>query len=353
MFALLVRALAHAAVRVIDERGLGTLPRSIEDQQLLEQLLGAVPPLDRLNAGVQKALKEDRFRLLAIQAITESNEEDFLDLQHIQQTHVHQSIARLHNAISTVDNPHSEARVWMMQLYVERASMALAGLRWFVPRYFSKMRTIGEAYLATSTLIGVWLGFLVWGFSNLGSPGQYSDWISTIGLVITISTSIGLIATLAVQTYNMLTAWAGPITHWSRKQLLIASAGFAFLILLSTLLYTGYLNDWIAQLTTRLLSRTYLGSTQSVFITVVIPALVGLYALYRAMRMLRTDYLYRNERIAGAITASIFAVVFFIPLVQRIETAHASPGLLSMPAVGAVILLSIARLTLWRVRPLG
>lgn len=88
-------------------------------------------------------------------------------------------------------------------------------------------------------------------------------------------------------------------------------------------------------------------------ITVVIPALAGLYALYRAMRMLRTDYLYRNERIAGAITASIFAVVLFIPLVQRIETAHASPGLLSMPAVGAVILLSIARLTLWRVRPLG
>ena len=342
-------ALAYAVIREIDERGLGVTPRSLHNQRALNLMVSNLPPLEHLDHAVRLALQQDQIRLYAIQAITHTDADDFLALRHIQQTHLHRSIERLHHRVATIQNPQTAARIWSFQVYLECTSMAWAGLRWFTPRYFSRMRSLGEAFLATSTLIGVWIGFLIWGFSNMGKPGEYSDWINTISLVITISTSIGLVATFAVQIYSMITTLAGPVQQWSRKQILIIVLEIGFLISISTLLYSGYFNHLIFQ-TMGIMTSISSGFHHHVIATVAFPTLVTVYALYRCIRILRSEYIRYSDRIIEALTAFIFAVLFSIPTLQLLEMQFLPSGTLSFPAGGAVLILIAVRITLSMLR---
>lgn len=307
-------AIAHAAVKQIDKYNLIETPRTIDQQRALESYLIQVASIGILRNRLQSSLQNERVQLQIIKSITDSNDNAFSILRERQIYVLNRSIDRLNNRVYSIANPRSAARQWTIQLYLERITVSLEGIRWFFPLYFSKMRMIGEDYLTASTFIGVWIGFLVWGFTCMGKPTQYSDLIETIGITMTMSASIGFFATITTQFFSILTTILGPIPKWIRGQIISVTIFLISISVIGILFYSGAISEWTIKYFDFMNSITQNFMNNISIWGTILCLIISALTFYRFIEILRSDYVRRIDRSAESVGILAIAILFFTPL---------------------------------------
>ncbi|MGV1004801.1 MAG: hypothetical protein ACOYEV_08535 [Candidatus Nanopelagicales bacterium] len=201
------------------------------------------------------------------------------------------------------------SRVWRARRIWSQLGARAAGLRWFLPPFWARIRGIAEHYLNTATLLGLWLGLFYWGWARL-TPNQQavsgSDWLSFVGTVVTVAGILGLVVAVGGQPVVFARHLSGPESTWTRPSASRAAASAA--------LIAGF---WIIA-TTGLLQREMAATASSVerlsadrrvghVLQVGVLALALGYLIRNGWQWVRSSRLRTSERIRMAV--ALFAIV--------------------------------------------
>ncbi|WP_426989481.1 hypothetical protein [Pseudarthrobacter sp. Y6] len=297
----------QAAEYELHRRRLDERKRSQSEMSAIPRMLGPEP------AAITAEESTAVFDFL--QALTAAPDRAVLEreLEERRDEVLDAALSRQLAAVSKVPSRTIASRWWVAHRYFSEAVTFARGLGWFLPRCLPQIRHVGEKYLATATLLGVWCGLLYWGFSTWATgPGAAggASWLNIVGVVITLSTVMGLVLAVGSQFKLIATYRFGPIRHWTAKGI---STGISLLliVMIVTLLFsTGVPTDWTTGLT-NYVSRIRLDSGASMWIGNVILVLCVGYVTRNAVSWARLRQLKLRDRI-GAAAAAFVALILII-----------------------------------------
>ncbi len=238
--------------------------------------------------------------LSVIQALT--GIEDSVTLQELQDRRsrlLEVALTKQSAAVKNIPSIRIASGVWQARKIVSELITFASGLRWFLPPFFSQMRRTGDKYLSTATLIGVWLGLLYWGFTKFGGGDGRTDgarWLTIIGVLITLSTVLGLVFAVGKQYLRVAQHLCGPTKQWTAggtfRVALFIGVGATFLVLGAT----GTWQQWsitVTRFVTEAVKRF-----EGTSISGALLLLAGLcYLIRNGMNWLRLRQMKTSERI--------------------------------------------------------
>ncbi|WP_144628800.1 hypothetical protein [Arthrobacter woluwensis] len=292
------------------ERGLLQRPRSESDEHALQDLVGT--------RWATSDTETHEIKHQALESVTDATSEDFEGLRRLQDLHLQRALNRQTAITQKFTNVRIAAKVWNAVYILNSTIIVGVGLRWFFPLFFSRTRRIGEKYLSTATFLGVWAGLLWWAWTHFDNASTQTDWLSLVGVVITLSTVLGLVAAIGRQLTTLLTTLRGPRTAWTRKGIIV---GAMLLILFSSLfgaLYTGAYTRWSLAVTRWALDqidRLNLGATIGAILMIGFLA----YIIRNGIQWTRLKVLRFEDRISFGAATALFAVVAYFILIFLVK----------------------------------
>ncbi|MFK0074373.1 hypothetical protein [Arthrobacter woluwensis] len=254
----------------------------------------------------------------ALESVTDATSEDFEGLRRLQDLHLQRALNRQAAITQKFTNARIAAKVWNTMYILNSTIIVGVGLRWFFPLFFSRTRRIGEKYLSTATFLGVWAGLLWWAWTHFDNASTQTDWLCLVGVVITLSTVLGLVVAIGRQLTTLLITLRGPRTAWTRKGIIV---GAVTLILFSSLLgalYTGAYTRWSLAVTRWALDqidRLNLGATIGAIF--MIGFLV--YIIRNGIQWTRLKVLRFEDRVSFGAATALFAVVAYFILIFLVK----------------------------------
>lgn len=326
-------ALYAAARNELIERGFQRAKFSDADDRFIKEFLGREPNVVDPSMDV---------RLIdAIGKLTDATGRDFERLNQIRERTLNEALSRQHAIVARISTPWLVIKLWKMRKGISTVQVGALGLRWFIPLYVSRTRKIGERYLTTATLIGVWLGLLYWGFSQLDRQETPVDGLTIVGIVVTLSSSIGLVATAGRQMYAVAVVWWGPRSSWTLKGLLTA---FSAATVVSTFLFltmTGRLQIFAVATSAWLASQTNMSGRPELVGGAMMLVLVA-YMIYNGISGAFARHLTMTARVSrasGALFLSAFAAAI-VMFILDVSEPFSSPTIYALVAAVLVAVLS-------------
>lgn len=236
------------------------------------------------------------------------------------------------------------ANVWLISTIGNRACAGLAGLKWLLPLFFRRMRKIAEPYLATSTLAGVWVGLLWWGFTQFNDGQSDVEWLNVVGIVVTLSSVGGLLASIIVQIHRLLVVVHGPIKTWSFRGVLTAIILLTLVSSAISLFFSGKmssLSDAFSQWTHGVVRKIDIEEGWLGFwFTLGACLLLVFYLVYRFF----SKELILRDRIESLITAILFGLISFGLVAFVIDITDYVVVLCGWGIIASMIMLILNRL---------
>lgn len=281
--------------------------RGLTERKLSQVELLAVQRM--LGSSVEEVDDEVDARFLTvIQALTGIQDESvFEELHEKRQQILVNALEKQFHIVRNISSIRIASRVWQLRRFVSELTTGASGLRWFLPSFFTQTRQIGEKYLATATLFGVWLGLLYWGFIRFGRSTQEGggiEWITIVGVVITLSTIFGLVLAVGSQFRKIARNLHDPTKRWTVKNVLVTTLYIGVMSSFLVLVATGTWQDWsiaVSDHATEALSKLEVSPTIGALLML---AFLG-YLVRNAVTWIRVRQLKTSERI-GMVTGIAF-----------------------------------------------
>ncbi len=283
-------------------RGFQSRRLSVGEIRAVDDLLGPRPkPIDH---------DADSRLIEAIRALTDAAEVDFDKLIRRREEILRAAITKQREAVARVTVPWLLVKVWKVRRAISAVNAAAAGLGWFVPRFVVRARQVCEKFVATATLIGVWLGPLCWAAISLSNGrAPTGAWLPLVGTVATLGGVIGLVAAMGKQMTEVAVAWWGQPRGWTLRGMFTAVVATAIFTALLAVLVTGTLLRVSNMFSAWLLAWLDRSGASHAVGAVMMLAIV-LYLLRRAISFARDGHVTTTSRVAmgiGAILLAAFA----------------------------------------------